>query len=97
VPGQCFVGAEQFDLLLSGRKIAGAAQRRNRLGLLIQGSVQSTGISACRTDWENAMLDRFPFVGKIAWTEIGIDARLRQRIAELTAEKFAQPAYNERR
>src|ERR1019366_1216223 len=40
LPGQCFVGHEKFDLLWHGKKIAGAAQRRNKLGLLIQGSVQ---------------------------------------------------------
>jgi lipoyl(octanoyl) transferase len=39
-PGLCFVGAERNDLLWHGRKIAGAAQRRNRSGLLIQGSIQ---------------------------------------------------------
>jgi len=38
--GQCFMGAEQFDVLWEKRKIAGAAQRRTRQGLLIQGSVQ---------------------------------------------------------
>jgi len=44
-PGQCFVGMEQFDILWQGKKIAGAAQRRNRLGLLIQGSVQPPPLS----------------------------------------------------
>ncbi len=42
-PGQCFVGAEQFDLVLAGSgglKVAGAAQRRRKDGLLIQGSIQ---------------------------------------------------------
>jgi len=39
-PGQCFVGYEKFDLLWRGQKIAGAAQRRTKDGLLIQGSVQ---------------------------------------------------------
>jgi lipoate-protein ligase A len=38
--GQCFQGHEQFDVLWRGQKIAGAAQRRTRDGLLIQGSVQ---------------------------------------------------------
>src|SRR6185436_10072994 len=38
--GQCFVGYEKHDLLWRGQKIAGAAQRRTRDGLLIQGSVQ---------------------------------------------------------
>ena len=42
-PGECFEGHELHDLLWNGKKIAGAAQRRNRLGLLIQGSIQPEG------------------------------------------------------
>jgi len=53
-PGQCFIGSEKSDLLHLGRKIAGAAQRRSRLGLLIQGSVQPP-VVADRTAWEAAM------------------------------------------
>jgi len=97
VPGQCFAGAERFDLIHGGRKIAGAAQRRNRLGLLVQGSVQPAGIPAKRTDWESAMLDGFSFVGQVAWAGLNLDLRLRQRIGELVQEKYGQPAYNERR
>ena len=55
-PGQCFVGAEREDLLLQGRKIAGAAQRRNKLGLLIQGSIQPTPLNLPRNRWEESML-----------------------------------------
>jgi lipoyl(octanoyl) transferase len=36
----CFAKAVQFDLKLRGEKIAGAAIRRNRKGLLLQGSIQ---------------------------------------------------------
>jgi lipoate-protein ligase A len=36
----CFEKAVQFDLQLRGEKIAGAAIRRNRKGLLLQGSIQ---------------------------------------------------------
>jgi hypothetical protein len=56
LPGQCFAGHEKFDLLWLGRKIAGAAQRRTRTGLLIQGSVQPPpGLQ--RPEWEQAMRD----------------------------------------
>src|SRR5258705_9269822 len=51
VAGQCFVGAEEFDVLWKGRKIAGGAQRRSRHGLLIQGSVQPP-IGSVREKWE---------------------------------------------
>lgn len=54
-PGQCFIGAEKDDVLWFGRKIAGAAQRRTRTGLLIQGSVQPPPIPVERRDWEEAL------------------------------------------
>ena len=57
IPGQCFAGHEKFDLLWLGRKIAGAAQRRTRTGLLIQGSVQPPPPGLRRRDWEQAMRD----------------------------------------
>jgi len=55
-PGQCFVGAEKNDLLYCGNKIAGAAQRRNRDGLLIQGSVQARSTGIDYEVWKTAML-----------------------------------------
>lgn len=36
----CFANAVRADVLIAGRKIAGAAQRRTRSGLLHQGSIQ---------------------------------------------------------
>ena len=36
----CFANAVRADVMLNGRKIAGAAQRRTRRGLLQQGSIQ---------------------------------------------------------
>lgn len=38
--GVCFESPEEFDLLAGARKIAGAALRRTRDGLLLQGSIQ---------------------------------------------------------
>ena len=55
LPGQCFVGHEKHDLLWHGKKIAGAAQRRNQLGLLIQGSVQPPPLALAREVFEIAM------------------------------------------
>lgn len=40
----CFENAAQYDILSRGRKIAGAAQRRTRFGLLHQGSIQSINL-----------------------------------------------------
>lgn len=52
-PGVCFQRAEIFDVVHgdTGEKIAGAAQKRNKRGLLFQGSIwrPATGASV---DWE---------------------------------------------
>jgi lipoate-protein ligase A len=42
----CFERPVLGDLLLDGKKIAGAAQRRGRFGLLHQGSIQTGGLPA---------------------------------------------------
>ena len=41
----CFENAVTYDILLDNRKIAGAAQRRSRQGLLHQGSIQLANLS----------------------------------------------------
>lgn len=94
-PGQCFVGHEKHDLLWHGRKIAGAAQRRNRLGLLIQGSVQPPPIPLRRDRWEQAMADVAS--PQPQWVEFTPDTVLVARVAELVAAKYSQIAYNRKR
>ena len=51
-PGICFQRAELYDVVHSqtGGKIAGAAQKRNKHGLLFQGSVEKSSVSL--RDWE---------------------------------------------
>jgi lipoate-protein ligase A len=97
LPGQCFVGAEKFDLLFQGSKIAGAAQRRNKFGLLIQGSVQSHPRHLSRDDWEKSMLAVGEKNFAIAWNEFKPPAPLESRVTELAFQKYSQTDYNLRR
>ncbi len=92
----CFAGYEKFDLLWRGRKIAGAAQRRNKFGLLIQGSVQPPE-SLARTDWEQAMSKVARAKWTVKWSDFAPDAALRERAEFLTAQKYSRPAYNSKR
>lgn len=53
--GLCFQRAEIFDVIheVSGEKIAGAAQKRNKHGLLFQGSIWRPAAQAVQAiDWE---------------------------------------------
>jgi lipoyl(octanoyl) transferase len=97
IPGQCFAGAEQFDLLWEGKKIAGAAQRRTRQGLLIQGSVQPPPISLAKADWQKAVCDAAHYQWEVRWEAFELDKRLLDRAEELAAAKYARDDYNQRR
>lgn len=89
-PGQCFVGWEKFDVLWQGRKIAGAAQRRNKLGLLIQGSVQPPPTGLERRRWEEAM-------SPASHRKLALTTEIKARAEALAAEKYSQPAFIARR
>ena len=94
-PGQCFVGYEKFDLLWHGRKIAGAAQRRNKLGLLIQGSVQPPPVGLQRDEWQAAMLSVAK--NESGWSELFGNGELLALANQLAAEKYSRSSYNEKR
>ena len=97
IPGECFTGHEKFDLLWHGKKVAGAAQRRNKLGLLIQGSVQPPLISPSRSNWEEAMLAAARESLSISWRSYSPDEHLVTRAAELARQKYSQTSYNQKR
>jgi len=90
-PGQCFVGAEKDDVLWHGRKIAGAAQRRTKAGLLIQGSVQPPPLKLNRQQWQKAMISR------VAHEPLHIGGPVAELAETLRAEKYSRREYNEKR
>ncbi len=89
----CFAGYEKFDLLWHEQKIAGAAQRRNKWGLLIQGSVQPPPISLSPPDWQKAMSD----VGHVelgaAWLDFEPDRILSERAESLVRQRYSQAEF----
>ena len=94
--GQCFAGAEQFDVLAQNQKIAGAAQRRTRDGLLIQGSVQPpAGVE--RQAWEEGVCDGAVKNWHVRWSPSQLPP-VAARVAEgLATNKYGTREYNERR
>ncbi|MBI5773317.1 MAG: lipoate--protein ligase family protein [Verrucomicrobia bacterium] len=97
LPGQCFAGAEQFDVLLGGRKIAGAAQRRTRHGLLIQGSVQPPAAAPPRADWQRAFCAVVEREAGVNWKNFTPGSDFRSRVEILAREKYSTTAHNQRR
>lgn len=96
-PGRCFIGAEKFDVLCSGQKVAGAAQRRNRHGLLIQGSVQPPVTAGPRKVWEEALLERGEEELGIEWELFHLTPRIGELAQLLAEQKYSKAEYNRRR
>jgi hypothetical protein len=84
-------------LLWRGKKIAGAAQRRNRIGLLIQGSVQPPPVGPERAHWQSAMCEVASEHWGLRWQIAQPDAAVIGRGTELAASKYSQASYTERR
>ena len=95
-PGHCFAGHERYDVLWQGRKIAGAAQRRTRDGLLILGSIQPPPLALSREDWANAMR-QVASSERVQWADLRPDHALCERAAELDEKKYRSAAYNRKR
>jgi lipoate-protein ligase A len=96
-PGQCFLGFEQFDLLWHEQKIAGAAQRRRRDGLLIQGSIQPPQAAPEREEWQVAMREVASSRYQAELVAFEADLALQRRALEFVRQKYSQENYNRKR
>ena len=86
----CFANPVRADVIVDGRKIAGAAQRRTRRGLLQQGSIQ--GI-----DLENGLAKRFAQELSANCSECEIDRKVLNRARELAQCKYGTDAWLRKR
>lgn len=91
-PAPCFVRPVCADVMLAARKVAGGAQRRTRLGLLHQGSIQALPAGWRRDDVFAAL----PSALARACTPLPV-AELLERSRELAEQRYATREWNERR
>jgi lipoate-protein ligase A len=89
----CFVNPVEHDLVDAfGRKIAGAGQRRTKLGLLHQGSV------AGRLEWPESVARAKALAAILAETVEEFTARPDSGdLAQRVASRYGNPAWTERR
>jgi lipoate-protein ligase A len=97
LPGQCFIGSEKFDVLWFGRKVAGAAQRRTKSGLLIQGSIQPPPVYVGRMEWQTAMCRSGHENFEADWTPLQVEGVLADTTERLRASKYSQDSFNKSR
>jgi lipoate-protein ligase A len=76
--------------MVNGRKVAGAAQRRTRSGLLHQGSIQNV-------DLANGLGERFAQALSTKCTERKIDNDALKRACELAEQKYGTDGWLRKR
>ncbi len=86
----CFANPVRADVLVNGRKVAGAAQRRTRSGLLQQGSIQSVPL-------EHDFADRFTKGLAADCSEAKIDESILERAQGLAQQKYKIDLWLQRR
>jgi lipoate-protein ligase A len=86
----CFAQPVRGDVMLDGRKIAGASQRRTHRGILQQGSIQGLNLAA---DFGRR------FAGQLSLKLLPgiLDETLIERAQAIAAEKYATEAWLRRR
>ncbi len=86
----CFANPVRADVMIDGRKVAGAAQRRTRSGLLQQGSIQ--GI-----DLGNSFAQRFAEALSVNCSERKINEEILNRARELAQRKYGTDSWLRKR
>ena len=86
----CFANPVRADVMVDGRKVAGAAQRRTRRGLLQQGSIQGVAIT---TDFAQ----RFARSLSANRSQFRIDEEILKRARELAQQKYGSDSWLHKR
>jgi len=86
----CFENPVRADVMIDGRKVAGAAQRRTRRGLLQQGSIQDL-------DLENGLARRFVQALSPDYSERKVDDKILNRAREFAQQKYGTDAWLRKR
>ncbi len=85
----CFASPVVADVILGGHKIAGAAHRRTKLGLLHQGSIQNVSL---RPEFGALFASRLARESSVET----IPGKVRQHAGELAREKYGRKDWLER-
>ncbi|MEP7016135.1 MAG: hypothetical protein ABI925_11900 [Verrucomicrobiota bacterium] len=86
----CFANPVRADVMMNGRKVAGAAQRRTRGGLLQQGSIQ-------HADLGEGFEERLSGELSTCCRRRQLNDQIVQRAAEIAAGKYATEAWLRKR
>jgi lipoate-protein ligase A len=87
---ECFANPVRADVMIDGRKVAGAAQRRTRSGLLQQGSIQDINL-------RNGLAQWFAEALSANCSERKINEEILSRARELAQRKYGADSWLRKR
>jgi len=94
---QCFTTPTRYDVLGDGRKLAGAAQRRTRDGILHQGSISLDASGGNRLTLAQLLKKVFASEFNIDFKNFVPGSKLLSDAAAVAAAKYASAEWNKRR
>ena len=101
IPTRCFISPAANDVLRpDGQKIAGAAMKRSRQGLLIQGSLDRSSLPGTLNfiSFQNHLVDHLASILDLKLSELeDIRPLFKSERIELEKQRFAGDAWNRRR
>jgi len=94
----CFTTPTRYDVMVGGRKVAGAAQRRTRDGILHQGSIHfGKALPLPRAEIIGRILDAFTARDGITFTPFTPAPELLALAADLTSTRYGTDEWNRMR
>jgi lipoate-protein ligase A len=93
----CMTNPTRFDVMLDGKKIAGAAQRRTKTGLLHQGSIWMGDGGAMRQRIKAALPCGFEAVAGCAWENFLLPREVERQAQQLVKSRYALSEWNQKR
>jgi len=94
---RCFVTPTKYDVLCGNRKIAGAAQRRTKNGILHQGSISIEVSGGDRNRLSEELIGGFSAEFKIGFEDFIVPEDFLNGADNLSAAKFATDEWNRAR
>ncbi len=94
----CFTNPTRYDIVAGGRKIAGAAQRRLRTGIIHQGSIHfGTPLPLPRPRLIDCIVQGFAEKLRVGFCPFEAGSDLATRISRLAAARYATDQWNRKR
>ncbi len=91
---KCFVTPTKYDVICENRKMAGAAQRRTRKGILHQGSISLEVSGGDRNKLSEELIKGFAEEFKVVFEDFNVSDAFMSDAGKLSSAKFATDEWN---